>query len=206
MKTCNAFALKNFDNERILQQKYFSEFKFGTALTDAEIICAFDTSTILGITATKRQLAKIMARLNNFQTRLTFHNDRLLRYSALLVEKFTPDNADTIQEKIRRARALSDKYADACRAIQNLQRSIYSEIEKIELASELTFLKEFGRRLKVARQAAGLTQTELGNLVQYSQNSISNIEKGLRAPTLSQLARISKTLKRPTDWLLGLSQ
>lgn len=56
--------------------------------------------------------------------------------------------------------------------------------------------KEWGERLRVARIARGITQTELAALVPCSRGTVSNWERGTIAPTLEQRRAISRALKR----------
>ncbi|TWG03735.1 helix-turn-helix protein [Streptomyces brevispora] len=44
------------------------------------------------------------------------------------------------------------------------------------------FLRCFGRQMKLLREAAGLTQTELGLLIGYSEAQIAAVEQGRRIP------------------------
>lgn len=52
-------------------------------------------------------------------------------------------------------------------------------------------LKAFGIRLKLARQAMGLTQTDFGDLAGVSKNSQSAYEQGTTPPTIEYLLRLA---------------
>ncbi|MFF2144013.1 helix-turn-helix domain-containing protein [Kitasatospora sp. NPDC058190] len=55
-------------------------------------------------------------------------------------------------------------------------------------------LKAFGAQLRRLRKAAGLTQTELGELTSLSDSQISNLERGTRNPTLDWVRSADKAL------------
>lgn len=52
-----------------------------------------------------------------------------------------------------------------------------------------------GRRIRTAREALNLTQTELANLVGKTQNTISNYESGQRALRVDELPVLAEALK-----------
>ncbi|MFJ7907286.1 helix-turn-helix domain-containing protein [Kitasatospora sp. NPDC096204] len=55
-------------------------------------------------------------------------------------------------------------------------------------------LKAFGAQLRRLRKAAGLTQTQLGELTHLSDSQISNLERGARNPTLEWVRVADKVL------------
>lgn len=55
----------------------------------------------------------------------------------------------------------------------------------------------FGERLRRARLRRGLSQTELGHMVDRSKQSISRYEKGLDHPPLDQLPLYAEILRVP---------
>lgn len=63
---------------------------------------------------------------------------------------------------------------------------------------------EFSRILKEIREAKGLSQTELANLVCISESAICQYERGGRYPSAEILVKISKSLNVSCDYLLGL--
>ena len=54
--------------------------------------------------------------------------------------------------------------------------------------------KEFGRRVRGLRQAAGLSQEELAFRAKLTRTYLSQIETGSRDPSLSTLARLARGL------------
>ena len=61
---------------------------------------------------------------------------------------------------------------------------------------------ELGKRIKLARAKVGITQSELAEMMNMTDNQISNIERGLCEPHAEVLRRISEVLGVSTDSLL----
>ena len=62
--------------------------------------------------------------------------------------------------------------------------------------------KKLGKRIRLARVAADLTQTELANRIRAKQKSISRYETGTATPTLDTLVKISGALKKSPGYFL----
>lgn len=60
-----------------------------------------------------------------------------------------------------------------------------------------------GRRLKELRKEKGLTQEDLGNLVNVTKVSICCYENGTRTPSLETLIDLSNIFEVNVDYLLG---
>lgn len=54
------------------------------------------------------------------------------------------------------------------------------------------FNRAFGRKLRVAREEAGLSQGDLAERVDLSRTSITNIEKGNQQPTLKLAVKLAE--------------
>lgn len=63
-----------------------------------------------------------------------------------------------------------------------------------------------GKKLKMARLRAGLTQEELAEKIGVSRGSIARYELGEMEPKLENLIALSEILDISTDYLLGLSK
>lgn len=61
----------------------------------------------------------------------------------------------------------------------------------------------FGRRLRELRKARGLTQEALAEAADLSGNYISDLELGLKVPSLTILVRLSQALQVATPELLA---
>ena len=61
--------------------------------------------------------------------------------------------------------------------------------------------KARGRRIRQARRAADLLQTELAVRVGVHEVTVSNWERGEREPDLETIARIAAVVGRPDGWI-----
>ena len=62
--------------------------------------------------------------------------------------------------------------------------------------------KEIGKRVRTLRLERGLTQAELGKMLNMAQTNVSALERGERGVTIHQAVRISKALRVTIDELL----
>jgi transcriptional regulator with XRE-family HTH domain len=67
-----------------------------------------------------------------------------------------------------------------------------------------TMVTTLGDQIKELRTAAGLSQTQLADIIGARQPIISRIEKGMHVPTLSNLFRIAEALNVELNVLLTL--
>ena len=63
-------------------------------------------------------------------------------------------------------------------------------------------LTVIGQRIKVAREAAGITQEELGRAVGCTAKHIGAIERGIKTPRLDTFIIIANTVGVSSDYLL----
>lgn len=59
-----------------------------------------------------------------------------------------------------------------------------------------------GKRIKAAREKAGMTQEDLAAAVDYSVDHMSVVERGIKSPKLEKLVAIANILGIGTDELL----
>lgn len=62
--------------------------------------------------------------------------------------------------------------------------------------------EDFGKRLRLARKEAGLTQQELADAVCVVKDHIGRLERGERVCSIDILVELSDTLEVSTDYLL----
>lgn len=195
-KIRSAFALRGYDAEKILQRPYFKkfceEYQVGDK-TDEEILKSLngaETDTIGKMENKLRAVKAAHKLLNSFRRLTDRHLKRLDRYNrrragnkrgAPIIEYLTA-SFDAIE--------LEQKFAD-----------IYF---KLESEIQARYRRELANRLKQARRKAGLTQKELGDLVQVSPQGFSHYERGDRDIPTHTLARLAKVLKLSGDQILGL--
>ncbi len=61
----------------------------------------------------------------------------------------------------------------------------------------------FGEKLKKARMDKGITQTELANLLEITQQGYANYENGRREPDIKTLIRLANFFDVSLDYLIG---
>ena len=62
---------------------------------------------------------------------------------------------------------------------------------------------EFGNRIRIARERAGMNQSELAKAALTSQNSISSWENGRRLPNVHSASLLAKALRVNAGWLVS---
>jgi len=70
-------------------------------------------------------------------------------------------------------------------------------------ASDAKRLKAFGRSIRSYRKQRGLSQDDLAEAAKLSRNYISDIERGVRNPSLLALIGLSRALRVPLRDLLA---
>jgi len=68
---------------------------------------------------------------------------------------------------------------------------------------EMLDKKRIGHRLRAAREAAGLSQEELGKMVGYSQGNISDWERGRLNVKVPIFLKLVKALRQPMSFFIG---
>ena len=62
--------------------------------------------------------------------------------------------------------------------------------------------KKLGKKIKLARVEADLTQVQLAKKIKSKQKSISRYETSASLPSIETLVKIAKALKKPTGYFL----
>ena len=62
--------------------------------------------------------------------------------------------------------------------------------------------KKLGKKIRLARIEADLTQTQLAQKIKANQKSISRYETGASLPSLGTLVKIAKALKKSASYFL----
>lgn len=63
--------------------------------------------------------------------------------------------------------------------------------------------KKLGKKIRLARIEADLTQIQLAEKIKAKQKSISRYETGTSLPSIETLVKIAKTLKKPVGYFLN---
>lgn len=229
MKTKDAFALRNFDETKILQRLWFKDFNLPIG-SDEDVLLSFLNvfeKPVAGITPsgylkviTPNQEGYLVGAIENLET-ITRLGDRTVFYEALLerhmiqlnaiqksfVEKFMATEERIYKEKFIRATDLLKRYRMVLNSTTALRQKITFKVQMLKELFEKDFRQRFfGSRLKQARKTAGLTQAELAERVGLkSYNPVTQYERGISDPSLPTLFRLATALNVKTDWLLGLN-
>ena len=202
MKTKNAFAFRDFDSSRILQRPFFKNFYFDSNKSDAEILQSLSESTEDSVDSLEKSLYAIKAILDclvKFRHLINRHNDKRL-------DKYNKNKSKSEKVKITELQRPAPvmEYFNASLSVLELMNKfekLYSDIEK---KIQVRYRKDFGTRLKRARQALGLTQQQLGDLVRISSQGVSHYELGKRDASIPMIIKFAKVLNMNGNQILGL--
>ena len=224
-KTKNAFAFRDFDAEKILQRKFFQTLNLPKGM-DEEILQKMgmaDFDSFEGTQAKLEAMGALLRRTAEYQKHIKRHGDRLTRYARAVEHTITTDDkADIAAFKLRYSRAgkLSVKYSGCFTAygmtsnflggiaVDNVGRlcdKIAARYKELDEKIKSHYRNTFAARLKRVRKEMGLTQTGLATLLNISPRAVGSYENAEREPSIAMLAKISKTLNRSIDWLIGVT-
>lgn len=71
------------------------------------------------------------------------------------------------------------------------------------MSTKIIQKKLFGKRVREARVKANLTQQQLADKLDVSQNFLGDIERGVKLPSLEKLIQLSNLLKVSLDSLFA---
>ena len=185
-------------------------------VTDEEILNAYCRQAVkfqkeYNYSGTQRTidiLKKKSQKVATYFEKICRHSRRLEEYSRKWNEQICSNemfSATEIRTRTRRIQSLLKSYADVQSSIKILQRAIKRCVTEIVEGYEKSDRKVFAVRLRQARTEAGMTQTELAKEIGMSQSTYTNYENLKCEPPIAVLKRLARILKRPTDWLLGLT-
>ena len=202
MKTKNAFAFRDFDSNRILQRPFFKNFYFASDKSDAEILESLSKATEDSADSWERRLHAIKAmheRLAEFRHLIDRHNETRLN-------KYNREKSESKGIKIVELQhpAPVTEYLNASLSVLELMSKLEKLYCDIEKKIQVSCRKEFGNRLKRARQALGLTQQQLGDLVRISSQGVSLYELGKRDASIPTIIKFAKVLNMNGNQILGI--
>lgn len=201
MKRRDAFAFRDFDRARILQRPYFKRFDFAAGKMDTEILETLKAAADDSIDDMENKLIIMKGtcyRVIQFQNFISRHMKRL---GSLNLEKAKSTGVKLSELK---GNALMLEYIATIPVLNiflNEWKKNYYELEK---QIQERYRREFAARLKQARTAAGLTQRQLGELIQISPTGFASYEQAKSDPSIPTLIRLAKILKLSENQLLGL--
>jgi transcriptional regulator with XRE-family HTH domain len=71
--------------------------------------------------------------------------------------------------------------------------------------NEYEIAKRVAESIKAIRERTGLTQDQVGELLDIGAEAVSRLERGTSIPTLTRLAELAEIFKCPIEELLGNS-
>ena len=227
-KTKNAFALRGLDVTRILQRRFFRDLDLPVG-SDEDIllvflnvfekpVAGFTQSGCLKVIAPNQEgylagaienletISRLGSRADCYERFIERHMMRLNRLQKYFVERFMTTEERKYKEKFTRATDLIKCYREILNSTTALRGEITFKVQMLKELFEKDFRQRFfGTRLRQARKAAGLTQTELAERVGLkTYSAITQYERGINDPSLPTLLRLSTKLNCSVDWLLGL--
>ena len=199
-KTKNAFAFRDFDSAHILQRPFFKNFYFKPDKSDAEILDSLSESTEDSVDPLERKLYVIKAvhdRLEEFRHLIDRHNKTRL-------SKYNKKKSKPKKDKIQRFIPIIEysNASDTVLELMNKSKKLYCDIEK---KLQEHYRKDFANRLKQARQSLGLTQKQLGDLINVSSQAFYYYENGKRDVSVPTLIRLAKILNMDANQILGFT-
>lgn len=200
-KTKDAFAFRDFDAERILQRNFFRELNL-PEMTDEEILQSFKAADENSIDVMEEKLHTVKATYE----RLEKYRRLINRHYQTRCDKYNKSKARALGVKVpelKRAAPTLDYFTAELSCIELIDKlgKIYCELEK---QIQRQYRLDFSARLKKARIAAGLTQKQLGDLIQISPNGYGQYENGKRDPSIPTIFRLLRIL--PAEQLLGIDK
>lgn len=199
MKTRDAFALRDFDEQKFLQRQLKA-----CGLSDRALIKPDgNVDDFDDLLRTRRAYLKFCDNLFQWRQRLVRHFNRLGKYSAILGRLIATADDDALKPKSARVNALSERYVDIAKTIQAAEQAATVMRDHVDIAQRNYCLKIFARRLKETRKSLRMTQADFGKVFGVTQKTISNYENAAREPSLAMLKILFQLSNRPIDWLLG---
>ena len=212
MKTRDAFALRDFDDKRILQRPFFSklraDFHFADNASDDEILDAtFGEAAIkyLGVSATETELEKLrklQSDAERYRKRIKKHVTRLKKFLDSRARKFTTTGLEKYKNQYEQCAGLLLQYNWFEEATEIFNLKIGGLCFESERILDSLWRNEFGRQLKLARVAKGLRQQDVANKLRIPTSTFASYEQGRNDPSLPTLIRISKLLDLNLNKLL----
>ena len=64
--------------------------------------------------------------------------------------------------------------------------------------------EQLRNRVREAREAAGLTQAQLADLIGMSRKTVNTVENGVFVPSTVVALKLARALGEPVEWLFSL--
>lgn len=216
-KTKDAFAFRDFNEQKILQRKFFNMDGFIDAEKFTERNVQFqvfvktcssfndDSVPVERYDDAHRRLKLLLRRLDMYDDRIKKHVKKLEKFSVALADKIAISDVllESRRRQYRRAKILIEKYVKVRDAISTIYVKADIRINILGEGVKKLYRKRFAERLKQARIKLELPQWSLANEIDLTTAAYQFYEKGKREPSITTLIRLSRSLGVTPNWLLG---
>ena len=199
MKTRNAFWLRNFDAERILQRRYFKDFQFGEK-PDAEILADLlvnDDEDIQSMEEKVSTLRLLQKRIYALKKRIDRHIARYEKVAAQIKAKHNLPDKDEIL-------LTPAEYSHLANLLFKMWKKVSDIFYKTENATRKKYRDNLIDRLKYYQKKSGINRKKLGEMIGVLPQSMYDYWHGRRDVPIYTLIRLAKVLNISGDELLGL--
>lgn len=230
-KTRNAFALRDFDEVKILLRKWFgkqSDFYYDVLpdlldecvptifINDDEIVWQLKSKVEHGLDdedfvtmQNAFEALKIIARdLSQYAGFLCRHIRRLGKYSNEINKNFVDDKtvpSEKFRRQLYRLKTLSEKYRHAADLVQAESTQIRWDLKDMIDAYNTSVRIQFAAELRKARRNSRISQAEIASQLAVAPTTYAGYEQAKADPSIPRLKQIAKILNVSTDQLLGLT-
>ena len=217
LKTKNAFALQNFDKNKILQRPFFKDLTvdgakiFSDNMTDEENLQNLFSADSIESKEISRQAYKIIySAVEDYQKKILRHKFRIEIFIGWITRRLVKTSPSDIEELKRlqdyheRTEKIWEKYSDIAKSIEDFSLLVSTETAMLDAIISKHYREIFSEKLKSARKSARLTQKELAEKIGVSDVAVTQYERKLREPSISTAMRLAKALNISLDVLCGL--
>ena len=193
-----AFALADFDKDRILSREFFRNLNLPSAdMSDKEFLKkSFDISNLDGAEKAIIELVEIREMVKKYRERLIKHSRKLEDFSKKIAYSIAEyGESEKLRKSFRRAKFLSEEYSKISKDyVAKLYHETQDKINSCDAIAGRYYRKKFSSKLKKIRKEKKMTQADLGRLLGIAQTGIFAYENAQREPSLSTLQRMAKIL------------
>lgn len=211
MKTKDAFALRNFDADKFLTEQFqkcglhemtLERFRcvLGRAkdIKDILHILGIPVADIDGLQSARRKYFKLQTILDDFIRRIGRHQQRLRNFqSAVFLD------SDTREIPTQRIKKIFSTYTVLLNNVLPYSYTLLEIIANIDAAQKKYYREKFSTRLRQARKAKGLKQTEIAAQIGLVYTAYGGYERGRSSPDVAHIGILSQILDTTPNWLFG---
>ena len=205
MKTKDAFALRNFDVDNFIRAKLdecglnkISCADILKARQLADISLGIDTTDIFSLQEARRKYFKLQTILDDFIRHIGRHQQRLRNFhSAVFLD------SDTREIPTQRIKKIFSTYTVLLNNVLPYSYTLLEIIANIDAAQKKYYREKFSTRLRQARKAKGLKQTDIAAQIGLAYTAYGGYERGRSSPDVAHIGILSQILDTTPNWLFG---